>query len=136
MANFQWPIWSFPILNTQNNVNVYYWQCPPHLHWICFINSYLTCFLPAFGKPESPSFSSLKASWLGSLSSFITKLSDISQQDKICSDYSEQCYLSKISHSVFAVHISRSGLWGTDKYNNHSTGWLLKLLRKHRTISH
>lgn len=75
-----------------------------------FINSYLTCFLPAFGKPESPSFSSLKASWLESLSSFITKLSDISQQDEICFDHSEHCYLSRTSHSVFAIPISRSGL--------------------------
>lgn len=48
--------------------------CPLLSTGFVFINSYLTCFLPAFGKPESPSFSSLKASWLGSLSSFITKL--------------------------------------------------------------
>lgn len=100
---------AFPVLNTQNEINVYRWQSPLFTGPV-FVNSYLTCFLPAFGKRECSCFSPLTASWLESHSSFITKRSDVSQKEGIYSSHSEHCHLRSISHSVFAIPASGAGL--------------------------
>lgn len=105
----QLSMWAFPVRNTQNEVSVYRCQSPLFTGSV-FVNSHLTCFLPAFGKLGSSCFSPLTASWLESHSSFITKRSDISQKEGIYSSHSEHCHLRRTSHSVFAIPVSGAGL--------------------------